>query len=387
MYMLHRAKKLLAFSIIFGLVLVIRPVFAQSDDQKLQELTRQIEEYNAQLSRLQSQSATLSNEVASFNAKIRVTELKIDATQAQISLLGGRIDQLEVSLDSLEEAFGSRVGETYKLTRLEDSPVLFLTSDNVSEMVSKYHYLQKIQAADKKLITRLDSAKNTYTEQKTELEGLEKVLGVQKEELDGQKTAKANLLAITKNDEKKYQELLSAARAEYEAIQAIVAGKGDESEVGQVSAGQRIANVIQGPSCNSSGGHLHFIVSKGSTTENPFNYLKPGIDFANCSGPGECSEGDPFNPSGSWDWPLNPQIRYTQGYGSTWAVRNTWVGRVYNFHNGIDFDSESSSEVKSVSAGTLYRGSVSGSNGCRLRYVRVIHDGSDISTYYLHINY
>jgi peptidoglycan hydrolase CwlO-like protein len=385
--MLKVAKKLAIFASLILLFVAIRPAFAQSDEQKLDDLNRQIEEYTSQIGKLQLQASTLSNQVAQFNAQIRVTELKIDQTQGQIFLLGGRIDQLEGSLESLTQAFNSRVSETYKLTRTDSSPILLLASENVGEAVSKFHYLQKIQAADQKLIERLDAAKTTYTEQKTELEDLEQVLGVQKEELDGQKAAKANLLAVTKNDEKKYQSLLSSVRAEFEAIQAIIAGRGDENEVGHVGAGEQIASIIQGPSCNSSGQHLHFIVSKDGTTQNPFNYLRGGIDFQNCSGPGECSEGDSFAPSGSWDWPINPTIRYTQGYGSTWAVRNTWVGRIYSFHNGIDIDSTSGTTVKAVQPGKLFRGSFAGSNGCRLRYVRVEHEQDGISTFYLHINY
>ena len=121
--------------------------------------------------------------------------------------------------------------------------------------------------------------------------------------------------------------------------------------------------------------------------QNPFSYLKNGVDFENCSG-SSCgsSDGDSFNPSGSWDWPINPRVKYSQGYGPTWATRNTWVGNIYNFHNGIDINSPSS-EIKAVRSGTLYRGSYSGSNGCRLRYVRVHHDENGMDTYYLHINY
>jgi len=380
-------RKLALLIVILTLGSAIPSTFAQSETDKLNNLSRQIEEYTNQVNKLQSQAATLSNEVAQFNAGIRLTELKIDQTQGQIELLGGRIDQLEVSLGSLAEAFNSRVGETYRLTRLERSPILLFASNNVSQAVSKFHYLKKIQQADQKLIDRLDSAKETYTTQKTEFEELEKTLSEQKAELDAQRAAKANLLAVTKNDEKRYQELLSLARAEFEAIQAIVAGRGEETEVGKVSAGERIASIIPGPSCNSSGGHVHFIVNKNGTTENPFSYLKPGVDFKNCSGPGACSEGDPFNPSGSWDWPINPVVKLNQGYGSTWAVKNTWVGRIYSFHNGLDISSESSAEVKAVRSGTLFRGSFAGTAGCRLKYVRVEHDGSDISTLYLHVNY
>jgi len=264
--------------------------------------------------------------------------------------------------------------------------MLLLSSSNINQVVSTYHYLQKIQEADQMLIGRLESAKTTYSTQKVELEDLEQVLGAQKTELDEQKTAKASLLAVTKNDEKKYQELLNQVRAEYQAIQAIIAGSGDETKIGHVNAGEKIASIIQGASCNSSGGHLHFIVSKGNgTTENPFGHLKP-IDHENCSGAGACSSGDSFNPSGSWDWPVNPKVKFSQGYGSTWAVRNTWVGRIYSFHNGIDINS-SSSTVKAVQPGTLYRGSFNGGGGCKLRYVRVDHDGSELETYYLHINY
>jgi murein DD-endopeptidase MepM/ murein hydrolase activator NlpD len=384
-YMPQFVKKFIFIFSIF-LVLTISPAYGQ-DQAKLDELNRQIEEYSSQIARLQTQATTLANEIAQFNARIHLTELKIDQTQEQIILLGGRIDQLSISLDNLSTAFNSRVGETYKLARVEDSPILLLASENVSEAVSKFHYLQKIQQADKKLLDRLDTAKTVYTEQKTELEELEQVLAEQKAELDQQKVAKASLLALTRNDEKRYQELLAATRAEYEAIQAIIAGRGEETEFGHVNTGDRIAGIIQGPSCNSSGAHVHFIVSRNQATENPFSYLRPGVDFRNCSGPGECSEGDSFNPSGSWDWPINPTIKYSQGYGSTWAVQNTWVGKIYSFHNGIDINSDSSSEVKAVQSGILYRGSFSTSSGCRLRYARVKHDTDGIDTFYLHINY
>jgi len=133
---------------------------------------------------------------------------------------------------------------------------------------------------------------------------------------------------------------------------------------------------------------LHFITSQDGKAVNPFNYLRPGVDFENCSG-SSCgsSDGDAFNPSGSWDWPIAPKIKYSQGFGSTWATRNTWVGRIYSAHNGIDINSNSGSEVKAVRGGTLFRGSYSGASGCRLRYVRVDHDDSDLDTFYLHINY
>ncbi len=387
--------KIFLFLVIFSLLFsspFLREHFSiyatDSATQRLQELSEQIEQYQAEINRLKSQASTLSNQIAQYDAQIRLTALKIDETQEKILLLGGRIDQLEDSLVSLSRAFSSRVVHTYKMARLNEPLILLITADDLSDVVSSFHYLQKIQESDRDLLIRLEQAQVNYKDEKIDHEDLKVELDEQKAFLDSQKVVKANLLVITRNDEKKYQDLLAATRAEFEAIQAIIAGKGDEEKIGGVSAGEKIASTISGPSCNSSGGHLHFIISENGSTHSPFNYLKSGIAFEDCSG-SSCGSGngDPFNPSGSWEWPMNPTIKFTQGYGSTWAVHNTWVGKIYSFHNGIDIDGQSSGEVKAVKSGTLYRGSYTGHNGCRLRYVRVDHDDSNLDTFYLHINY
>ena len=390
-----KAKKIFVLLILFAFgIFLLRGsdfqsgiVKAETEAERLERLSREIQQYEIEITKLKSQASTLSNQIAQYDAQIRLTGLKITQTEEKILLLGGRIDQLETSLQVLTRAFTSRVVQTYKMSRLNEPYILLMSAPDLEVAVSSFHYLQKIQENDRDLLVRLEKAQINYEEEKVDQEELQSQLEEQKIVLGAQKSAKANLLEQTRNDEKKYQSFLASARAEFEAIQAIIAGKGSEEEVGKVSQGQRIASVIQGASCNSSGEHLHFIVGQNGNTQNPFSYLRVGVDFENCSG-SSCgsSDGDPFSPSGSWDWPINPRIKFSQGYGSTWAVRNTWVGNVYSFHNGIDINSDSP-DVKAVRAGTLYRGSYSGSNGCRLRYVRVDHDENDLDTFYLHINY
>ena len=146
------------------------------------------------------------------------------------------------------------------------------------------------------------------------------------------------------------------------------------SQLREVKRGDVIAYVIQGASCNSSGTHLHFIVQEGGSVNNPFNYLS-NVDFTNYTG------GDPWSPSGSWEWPIIPTIGFYQGYGETTCVKSGWCSSIYSFHNGIDIYG-SSSEVKAVSDGTLYSGSYSG--GCTLPYAKLVHKDSNINTLYLH---
>lgn len=192
----------------------------------LEELNKKIEEYQNQINSLQSKADTLSNQIAQYNAKIQLMALKIEQTQEQIGVLGGRIDQLQVSLEALDKAFNSRAVETYKLARIGQSSVTALTSPNVSEAVSRFYYLKKIQKADYDLLSRLKAARETYQVQKGDLEELEKTLDAQKKELDQQKAAKDSLLAATKNDEKRYQQLLSEAKAQLSAFQKFAASQG-----------------------------------------------------------------------------------------------------------------------------------------------------------------
>src|SRR5690606_8684806 len=110
------------------------------------------------------------------------------------------------------------------------------------------------------------------------------------------------LLELTKNDEKRFQSELAQKIAELEAIQSIIAGKGDETKVGEVDKGDKIANVIPGPSTCSSGAHLHLEVAKDGTHRNPADYLSSkSVVWDN-------SPDGPFSFNGSWDWPLNDSI-------------------------------------------------------------------------------
>lgn len=370
------------------------------DEERYKDLKEKIKELELKLSETRDRGRTLASEIAYMDNQIARTTLQINLLEQKIEDLIEEISQLSLKIDELEQALTdlsnillNRIVETYK--RGNSSPLeLLLGAKSFGNFLLRFRYIKAAQASDKLLMFEVQETKDIFAEQKktreekkTQLEGLQQQLKVQKEQLKNQKAAKAFLLEQTKNDEKRYQQLLAAARAEFEAIQSIIAGKGDETSAGHVNEGQIIASIIQGSSCNSSGTHLHFIVRENGATLNPFSFLKGGIEYQNCSGSScDSGDGDPFNPSGNWIWPLDPPIRLSQGYGSTWAVRNTWVGRVYSFHNGIDING-SSLEVKAVKSGTLYRGSYSGSGGCRLRYVRVDHDDSNLETLYLHVNY
>jgi len=370
------------------------PTSAPDTSEKAKQLQDKIKEYEAKVKDLQGQAKTLSSQIAVMDNQIKLTQYRIDSVKEQLLNLSADIDtankkinNLEKDLSGLTNVLINRIVATYKVGSAQSFEVL-VASSNISNFFTRLNYLKIAQAHDKKLIydtqqAKIDYAnqKNIFEEKKSKVELLKKQLEDYTNQLNQEQNSKKALLSETQGSEAAFQRMLAQIRAEYQAIQGIVSGYGQETEAGSVNEGQVIASVISGTSCNSGGTHLHFIVIENGTNQNPFNYLS-SIGSENCSG-SSCgsSDGDAFSPSGSWGWPLDGPIRLNQGYGSTWATKNTWVRNIYSFHNGIDIEGSSLS-VKAVKSGTLYRGSYS--VGCPLNYVKVVHNEGGFVTYYLH---
>lgn len=343
----------------------------------------------------QAAKTTLGNTITILNGQISVQQLQIDQTLAEISglekqivELSDRIEGLNLSLDKLTTVLVRRVGENYK--RSYTNPLLVLVSKgDLSSLLSTYKYLQLTQRQTVEAMQRAETQRLTYDEQKqlkeqaqTKLETKNKQLESQRAVISKQKKDQEFLLTETKNNEARYQQELAKTMAELEAIQSIIAGRGNESKVGDVSQGDKIASVIAGASACSTGSHLHFEVAKDNAHRDPAGYLK-SIDASWNNSP----DGS-FGFGGSWEWPLNNPAKINQGYGMTYYAR---VRRSYGGapHTGIDMFSKTAGDytVKAVKDGTLYRGSIACGGGL-LRYVRVQHkEDSSLSTYYLHVNY
>jgi peptidoglycan hydrolase CwlO-like protein len=371
---------------------------------------------NALQSKLSSLSGTetsLTSEIAYLDTQISLTSAKIQNTQNQIQTTQQQIDSLATDISSLTQLISkledsiayqqtvldARLRERYK--SYDNNPlIVLLDSTSLNQMVQKTEYLEMMEIEDTKLITEMNDNKAKCNDQKTifqgkknEQEQLKAQLVAEKASLDSyiaqladQQQAKKKLLEVTQDSEVKYQQMLAQAQAESEAIQGILNGGGVETSGSPVKVGQKIATIIQGSSCNSGGTHLHFMVYKGNTTVNPFNYLKKGVPYVNCSG-SYCGsgDGDSFNPHGSWPWPITGTVQLNQGYGVTWAVRNRITWYPGGIHNGIDILGDNLN-VYATESGTYIRGTFTGNNGCTLRYVKVV-DSSGLEVFYLHVNY
>lgn len=366
-------------------------ISCNSDD--LDCLNRKKTCLESNISEAREQSITLQSTINLLDGQIQLQQLQISQTEAeilqlerQIIDLTGRISGLEVSLDRLSELLVERVQEHYK--RQATTPVgLLVFSHSLTNFLAQKHYLQLAQEELSQNMQQAETQRLDYDQQKKlkeekqlEVESKRALLEQQEANLSKQKSEQQVLLTQTKNNEAQYQEQLARTLGEINAIQDIIAGRGDETEVGDVKEGDRIASIIVGASACSTGTHLHFEVVQGGAHRNPAEFLK-GIDATWNNQPD-----DPFSFSGDWNWPMENPARINQGYGMTYYAR---VIRAYGGapHTGIDMVSKSSGNytVKAVKDGKLYRGSIPCGGGL-LRYVRVEH-ADNYTTYYLHINY
>lgn len=365
-----------------------------ANQDKLNQLQNQIKELEGKISDLQGQEKTLYSQIGVMDSQIKLTELRVNATKQEIADLTDdikttdkKISNLEVSLNNLTKVLLNRIVATYQ-TGSSDSLQMLLSSDGIADFLSKISYLKIVQTHDKELILETQQAKNDYSnqkqifeEKKQKVEALKKQLETYTTQLAQEKKGKQQLLEITKNNEKNYQDMLARTRAEYNAIQGIIAGKGSEVLAREVKEGDGIASIISGVSACSTGTHLHFEVSNNGSNSNPASYLSSkDVNWDLCGWFG-CD--GPFSFSGSWAWPINGRPIITQGYGMTAYARSGAYGG--GPHTGIDIISDDLL-VKAVKEGSLYQGSIACGGG-QLRYVKVRHKDGGIDSYYLHINY
>lgn len=194
------------------------------------------------LSELGSAKNTLANQITLINSQINLTFLKITQTEnsiksleKEIAGLTVEIGKLDVNLNELSSVYVLQIVQNYKLEK-KIPPFAFLISSKLNNFLAQYKYVANAQKASQNSLIKMETVRANYDAQKTnktkkqdELEALQKTLASQKISLNSQRSAKDSLLNITKNDEKKYQQLLTEAQNQLRQLRSFSSSAGGDS--------------------------------------------------------------------------------------------------------------------------------------------------------------
>lgn len=290
-------------------------------DQKqaqIQDLEKQIADYQTQVKNNQSQGATLKLQIAkmetqinSLEAQIKLTQTEISQTNLKIEGLSSDIQTQSIELEKQKDNLG-QILRTIDEYDQENPFLLVMKNNNFSDFLSQVQYVDNLQqSVQTKLVdiknikSNLETQKTSYEDQKNQLVTLNTQLQGKTLALNDQENQKNDLLTTTKNQETKYQTMVSDLQKQRDQI---------ENDIYQIEEKLRLEI-------------------------NP-NSL-PGTHH------------------GLFTWPVVSQT-ITQTYGciiSSFARKSypacTENGQNGGFHNGVDIDADTGDPVYAVLSGTI----------------------------------
>jgi len=188
------------------------------DNNCLQEVQKACSQ---KLSELGTSKNTLANQIKIIDSQVELTLLKITQTEntiktleKEINGLTTEIDKLNINLNDLSIVYINQIVQNYKLQK-KVPEFAYIFSTKLNDFLEQHKYITILQKDSQANLIKMETIRTNYDLQKTskekkqaELEELKKTLASQKINLNSQKDLKNKLLEITRNDEKKYQQLL-----------------------------------------------------------------------------------------------------------------------------------------------------------------------------------
>lgn len=202
-------------------------------EEELKGLESQIEAYRETIQDKQRESTTLERDIAIFDAKIGKAKLEIKARNISISELTSDINVKSETIVSLTEKTerekASLAAMVRRANELDSTSLVELLLEygklsdffvDLDSFESVYKGIQDSFYEIKETKNATEKEKNDLENKKTEEVQLKSIQEMEKKRLEEAEAEKKKILKLTKGEEKKYQEILSARQKDAAKIRS-----------------------------------------------------------------------------------------------------------------------------------------------------------------------
>lgn len=190
-------------------------------EAQLAALEKEMAGYQSQIASYQKQGKSLSTEVAKLNTQVAALNTQIKAVDLTLSQLGGqitatqaKIGDLEVNIDENQDRLGGLLQQMYENESASMLEVL-LSNPRLSDFFNDLNSYTLLQGSVHDTIDQISTLRDQLVDQKHELtqakedaQTIKNFRLTQASQVSATKAQKNQLLAQTKGQESKYQEIL-----------------------------------------------------------------------------------------------------------------------------------------------------------------------------------
>ncbi len=194
-------------------------VRADSYDEQIRAIEREVEGYNAEAGKLAAQADTLQNALNRLTAEKNVIQSQIDLSQAKYDQLVADIAANEKKIADNQEALGEILADLYvddKITPLE----MIASSKNIGDFLDKQEFRNSVRDNLTSTINEIKKLKKQLEADKVAVENVLKDQKSQREALAAKEAEQQSLLNQTKNDENAYRSIAASKNAEINKLRA-----------------------------------------------------------------------------------------------------------------------------------------------------------------------
>lgn len=206
--MKFRKTKGLICLLMAGVLLLPAVVRADTFDEQINELNKQIDANRGAVNQKKAEADTLKNKLAIIDGQITAAQAELDKTRVESKQTQASIEQNNAELEKQKQILRENLQTIYK--QGEVSPIeLLASSKNLSDFVAQREYLDAIKDKVNQNLEKINKLKKELDDKKNQLAILENQQKAQVQGIAAQQAEQQNLLAITQGEESRYQDKIS----------------------------------------------------------------------------------------------------------------------------------------------------------------------------------